>query len=186
MGIPQKALPVKLVIGLIANDPALFERAQKFLERRFGPIDQKSRIFAFNQTRYYQSEMGEGLQRVFLSFEKLIRAGGLPAVKIATNRLERRLAPLPSRRNINIDPGYISLAKWVLATTKNHSHRLYIDKGIFEEITLVFCRGSFGPLESTYPDYRQESHIAFFNETRNIYKTQVEKIYGASQLHRCV
>jgi len=186
MGTPLRPLPVKLITGLIATDTELLKHARKLLERRFGRADRVSSVFTFDQTRYYEEEFGTDLRRVFLSFEKLIGADTLAAVKRWTNSLEIRLSRSPHKRTINIDPGYISLAKLVLATTKNHSHRIYIRQGIFEETTLVFRGHTFAPLAWTYPDYRQESHIAFFNETREDYKQRIEKIYGVSQLYRCV
>jgi len=34
---------------------------------------------------------------------------------------------------VNIDPGYISLGKLVLASTKDHAHRLYLGEGVYGE-----------------------------------------------------
>ncbi|QAT16895.1 hypothetical protein BU251_03680 [Candidatus Velamenicoccus archaeovorus] len=186
MGTPLRSLPAKLITGLIAKDTERLECARKFLERRFGRADRTSAVFAFDQTHYYERELGEGLRRQFLSFERLIAADTLAAIKQWTNSLEIRPFRGAQKRTVNIDPGYISLAKLVLATTKNHSHRIYLRQGIFEEVTLVFRGHTFAPLEWTYPDYRQESHIAFFNEVRKTYKQQIEKKYGVSQLYRCV
>ncbi len=186
MGAPLRPLPTKLVIGLITTDTKRLEHARRLLERRFGRVDMASPVFAFNQTHYYEDELGRDLWRIFLCFEKLIAADTLAAIKQWTNGLEIRLSDRFKKRTVNIDPGYISLAKLVLATTKNHSHRIYNRRGIFEEVTLVFRGHSFAPLDWTYPDYRQESHIAFFNKVREAYKQRIEKIYGVSQLYRCV
>lgn len=186
MGIPLKPLPVKLIVGLITHDIELLQRTRKLLEKCFGHADAVSPLFAFNLTHYYEEELGKDLKRVFLGFEKPVVADALGDVKRWTNSLEIRLSRGPKKRTVNIDPGYISLAKLVLATTKNHSHRIYIRQGIFEEVTLVFRGHTFAPLNWTYPDYRQESHIAFFNQIRETYKQRIEKIYGVSQLYRCV
>jgi hypothetical protein len=83
---------------------------------------------------------------------------------------------LGSRRRINLDPGYVDLSKLVLATTKNHQHRLYLGQGVYGEVTLRFTRKSFRPWEWTYPDYRSEHYVQFFNEVRNTYLEQLRKL----------
>ncbi len=186
MGKTAKPLPVKLIAGLIANDPVLFTSAKKILTKLFGKIDSESAIFDFNKTDYYEKEMGKDLKRLFLSFEGLMPAGRLVRCKLLTNAIEKKLSRGLKNRAINIDPGYVSLSKLILATTKNFAHRIYAGGGIFEEITLSFKDSTFQPGEWTYPDYRSADHIAFFNEIRKKYYLQIEKKYGLSQLYRCV
>jgi hypothetical protein len=177
-------LPAKQISGLIWNDDAVLERALKALARAFGPIDARGPVLPFDATDYYAEEMGPGLKRTFVSFQRLIRTEALPAVKIRTNVLERRLA-LGGRRRINIDPGYLSQAKMVLATTKNYCHRLYLGHGIFGEVTLIFRNGSFEPLAHTYPDIRRPAAVAFFNAARRVYTSQITSAYGRTALSRC-
>ncbi|MBI5756814.1 MAG: DUF4416 family protein [Nitrospirae bacterium] len=69
-------------------------------------------------------------------------------------------------RPVNIDPGYITLAKVVLASTKDYSHRVYIGKGIYAEVTLSYENKTFRPFSYTYPDYRSDEYIALFNMAR--------------------
>jgi hypothetical protein len=186
MGTPHQLLPVKLIIGLIFRDQGIFEKTAYLLRRSYGKTDYESPSFAFDKTSYYQKEMGEALQRKFLSFGRLIFPEKLPDIKIATNALEKKLRAPSGKRTINIDPGYISLSKLVLATTKSFTHRLYIRRGIFEEVTLFFKDNCFEPGRWTYPDYRSDSHIGFFNGVRRIYLDQITKTYGPSELCRCV
>lgn len=186
MGNTLRPLPVKLIIGLIAHDDGLFDKTQKALTRKFGPADLVSPLYDFDSTDYYEKEMGKGLKRKFLSFQGLIAPERLAGIKRYTNSLENRLSRNRGRRDINIDPGYVSLSKLVLATTKSFVHRIYIGRGIFEEITLYFKEGSFAAGPWTYPDFRQQTHIAFFNGIRNTYYGQLEAAYGLSQLYRCV
>jgi hypothetical protein len=108
--------------------------------------------------------------RQFLSFEKLIDPGRLAKIKLRTNKLEQKLAkvlsvPLP--RPANLDPGTIEPSKLVLATTKNYSHRIYIGRKMFAEVTLIFDKGHWRPLDHTYPDYRQQCYFDFFDKVRN-------------------
>lgn len=186
MGKTFKPLEAKLIVGLISNDAALFEKVSKILSHRFGKIDMISPLLEFNQTDYYEKELGTNLKRRFLSFERLIPASRLPKIKLYANALETQLAAAGNLRTINIDPGYVSLSKLVLATTKNFVHRIYVSDGIFEEITLIFKDRSFQPGALTYPDYRSEKHLEIFNAIREKYRQQIEKKYGPSQLYRCV
>ena len=73
-------------------------------------------------------------------------------------------------RKVNIDPGYITLSKLVLASTKDFSHRIYIGKGIYAETTLRYVNGTFGAIDTTYPDYQTQLAIEFFNSCREYLK----------------
>ncbi len=175
MGNVRKTRPAKLILGIISQETKFFDMARADMERRFGTVDCESEIFAFDQTGYYEKEMGTCLKRKFLSFKKLINADRIAGIKIFTNKLERitRESKL-SGRKINLDPGYITDAKLVLATTKDYYHRIYLGKGIFGEVTLSFKEGSFRDFPWTYPDYRKLGYINFFNEVRTIYLEQIK------------
>jgi hypothetical protein len=186
MGTPYQPLPVKLIIGFIYRDPVVFEKTRTILRRIHGDPDIESPKFSFDKTSYYEKEMGQELQRKFLSYKRLIPAEKLVAIKIATNALEKKLEQPRNHRAINIDPGYVTLSKLVLATTKNFAHRLYAGRGIFEEVTLFYKDNSFEPGRWTYPDFREKNHIGIFNDIRKHYLDQLTKTYGLSQLYRCV
>ena len=186
MGIPVRPLPVKLIVGMIAKDTALFGKLQDVLTKKFGRLDALSPVFEFNLTDYYLREFGTDLKRLFLSFERLISPESLTKIKQATNALEKRFSKKAGQRRVNLDPGYVTLSKLVLASTKNYGHRIYAGSGIFQEITLYFQDGTFRPGRWTYPDYRTQDHILFFNTVREKYRQQIEKKYGVSQLYRCV
>lgn len=142
------------------------------LEARFGPILLRSSDLPFTQTTYYEREMGTELMRTYLGFAPLRNMGDLAAMKHATNQLETHWA-VGDRRLVNIDPGYLDHAKVVLATTKDYSHRLYIGGGMYAEVTLQYRNKSYQPWEWTYPDYRQPVVLYFFNQLRDMYKTQL-------------
>ena len=98
--------------------------------------------------RYYEPTMGPGLRKQLWAFERHIDPAALPDIKHHTNDLELALAaesPRPEPRPINLDPGYLTLAKLVLATTKDQAHRLYLRDGIFAEVTLHFRDWGFQP-----------------------------------------
>ncbi len=174
MGLIQKVTPVKLIIGLIAKDEAFFLKTQKTLEKRFATIDFKSDCLNFNYTDYYKEELGASLKRQFLSFKKLINPANLYKIKLYTQRVEKFFSQA-GKRKINIDPGYLDLAKLVLATSKDFSHRIYLAKGIYAEITLIYKNGGFQHLDWTYPDYRTDSYKKIFDTIRHIYHKQINE-----------
>jgi hypothetical protein len=166
--IRKHNLRVKLITGLIYKDEAVFIKARNKLIRKFGKIDFEAGPIDFNYTDYYEAEMGRGLKRRFISFAKLIPICDLYCIKLFTNRLEEKLS-VAGLRTINIDPGYIDLAKLVLATTKDYAHRIFLQKGIFAEITLTYRKDTFSRNEWTYPDYCTKEYIDIFNQIRKLY-----------------
>ena len=174
MGKANQPAPVKLVVGMFSGNEALLGVARSHLEERFGPTDYQSHTLPFDHTDYYTPEFGPGLLREFTAFRDLIDPGALADVKLDTNALEQELAQFGKRR-INLDPGYVSLSKLVLATTKDHGHRVYLDKGIYAEITLRFKDKRFRPWEWTYPDYRTPEYLRIVEEIRGIYAAQLRQ-----------
>jgi hypothetical protein len=138
------------------------------LEEIFSPIALCSAQFNFDRfTDYYQPEMGVGLFKLITGFQNLIAPEELPDLKTKTNRLEEKYLS-KDRRTLNLDPGYLTPAKVVLATTKDYSHRLYLGKGIFGDLHLQYHNKSYQPASWTYPDYKQEAIIEFFNRFRGL------------------
>ena len=172
MGTAREPAPVKLIASLLTGDLDLLPQVRVALADAFGPIDQESEILLFDHTDYYAAELGPALRRQFVTFERLISPDDLPAVKRQTNELEQELAQ-EGRRRVNIDPGYVSLSKLVLATTKDHAHRLYLGQGIYGEVTLAYQQGRFRPWPWTYADYASDHYCSFFMEIRKRYKAQI-------------
>jgi len=174
MGEVKKHPPVKLIMGMIACDEVLFQPTESLLSQKFGAIDFQSQIIPFNYTTYYIKEMGSGLLRKFVSFQKLIHVEELPSIKLLTNELEKEfLFPNTNQRKINLDPGYVTAAKLILASTKDNIHRIYLKDGIYAETTLRVEDKSFRPWQWTYPYYRSDEYIQIFNEIRQIYLAQL-------------
>lgn len=176
MGIPTPPPPVKLLVALLAADPALFAAAASQLEQSYGSIDLESEVFPWNTTDYYRAEMGENLWRKFVGFRRLISPGDLVRIKLETNTLEVSLssAASPSApRRVNLDPGYLDATKLVLASTKNQAHRIYLAQGIYAEVTLLFHHGTFHPFVYTYADYRWPETHGFLRQARLRYLKQL-------------
>ena len=183
MGKAKKPLPVKLIMPMFSRHDDLFQEAAEILSERFGPTDYVSSRLPFDHTTYYEEEMGQHLERQFLAFEQLIDPGSIASIKTLTNKLEKQWSENGGRM-INLDPGYIAPSKLVLATTKNHGHRIYLEQGIYGEVTLMYRDGDFRPLPWTYPDYRTEGYREIMRAIREIYMAQLKKLRSAGQITR--
>ena len=172
MGEARDPQPVKAFVGLLTARLSLLPEVEELLRERLGPIDVESETVDFDCTRYYEKEMGPGLKRRFLGFDRLVDPAALVEMKLLTNEFERALSE-EGRRPVNLDPGYLSAARVVLASTKDHAHRLYLGKGIYGEITLVYQDRGFQALPWTYPDYRSEPYQEFFRRLRRAYLAQI-------------
>ncbi|MGE4384506.1 MAG: DUF4416 family protein [Endomicrobiaceae bacterium] len=153
MGQINQVHPAKFFFGLIFNSSVNIEEVYRSLEAEFNnEIDIKSEIIDFSFTRYYNPEMGENLKRQWISFESLLSPDRLAGIKVNTNNLEASISK-NENRIINIDPGYITPANVILASTKDFSHRIYLSEGIYAEVTTIYKKGGFVKLPWTYPDY---------------------------------
>lgn len=168
MSHPQAPQPAKLVIGVFLKDKSLLQQAAESLQAAFGSIDMVSPWFAFDYTNYYVPEMGRPLFRRMLVFKTLIQQEALASIKCSTNDLEMRFA-VDGKRRINIDPGYLLHERFVLATGKNYTHRIYIGQGIYADLTLLFQKGEFQTLPWTYPDYAAAEMLDFLSRVRQKY-----------------
>lgn len=181
MARPRAPQPVKLICGLLGADLGLLRRARQLLTRRFGPADLESDIWPFARTDYYQEEMGPDLKRLFLSFDGLTPPDALAGIKLETNAIEAQIAEqcsgLGFARPVNLDPGYVDLAKLVLATTKDRSHRIYIGQQMYAEVTLHFVEGRWQTWPWTYPDYRQAHYHEFFRRVRERLREQRRRLH---------
>ena len=79
-------------------------------------------------------------------------------------------------RKINIDPGYMTLAKVVLASRKNYSHRIYLGRGVFAEVELFYKDGIFNAMPYTYPDYRDDAFLRIFAAARSLLKKNISRV----------
>lgn len=175
MSIPKKPDDVKAIASVFSSHQELIDSAIDDMVSFLGNTDWISPVIPFDRTRYYEREMGWPLYRRFASFERLISPEALVDIKLKTNELEMRYSE-GGKRRVNIDPGYICLERLILATGKNYTHRVYISKGIYADLTLIFKKGTFQPLKWTYPDYAESEIIGYFNELRERYKKQLRGI----------
>jgi len=169
MGETRPPQPATLIVGMLSAFPELFDVAEEILAREFGPVARRSETFDFNFTHYYGSEMGEGIKRKFLAFERMIEPDEIAAIKDRTNHIEQDITskyPRGVGRSVNLDPGYIDAGKLVLATVKDQAHRLYLHDGIYGEVTLYWKHGRWEAWPWTYADYRSEGYQRFLAQVR--------------------
>jgi len=175
MSTPLPPKPAKLVIGLFLAQKALFDAVTRRLQDCFGPVDLVSGWLPFDYTDYYAPEMGSPLFRRMLAFGGLIEQNRLAHAKTLTNAIEGQYA-VEHRRRVNLDPGYLLLERFVLATGKNYTHRIYQDDGIYADLTLIYQSGAFHPLPWTYPDYQDPRLIEFLKKVRNKYSRDLKQV----------
>jgi len=168
MSVPQSPKPAKLVIGIFGKNKKLIERLALDLSSQFGPLDLVSSWMDFSYTNYYKPEMGSPLARRMFAFKQLIEQGVLAEIKIATNKIEQTYSTA-GKRQVNVDPGYLLHERFVLASGKNFSHRIYIGLGVYADLTLIYQKGSFQKLPWTYPDYADQAMICFLEAVRRKY-----------------
>jgi hypothetical protein len=178
VGKPRIPVNVKYFCAITFSDIVLYEKTNKYLEDRFGKIEIISAIYDFKFTKYYFLEMGGNLKKQLLSFEKLCPPDDLPSFKLVTNDIEDRFT-VDEKRKINLDPGYLSAGKVVLATTKNFDHRIYLGKGIYGDVQLRYRGNKFHTNSWTYPDYRDMKVIEFLARLRKVYMKEFQKLNKA-------
>lgn len=168
MSVPGEPDPAKLVVGVFTGRKDLFAPVVRDLVARFGEVDLVSRWLAFDFTSYYTAEFGSPLFRRMVSFQDHVNQEDLAGIKLFTNQLESKCGR-DGKRQINIDPGYLLRERFVLATGKNFSHRIYIGRGIYADLTLQYYHKAFQTLPWTYPDYADEVTQSFLLQVRNRY-----------------
>jgi len=169
MGDVIRQRPVLLIAAVFSRHPAALQWARERFATAWRGIALESDCFEHRETTYYEKSMGADLQKQFFAGEQLIDPGQLPELKLQSNRWEEEYRDGQQHgeaRPLNIDPGYLTEAKLVLASTKDRDHRLYLSQGIFAEVTLHFARGVWQTRPWTYPDYQRADYHAFFTRCR--------------------
>ncbi|HEY7714343.1 MAG TPA: DUF4416 family protein [Candidatus Binatia bacterium] len=177
MGIPREPKAAKYFVALLSSDADLVNSVENDLSRVFSEIDSRSVVLPWIVSTFYEKEMGAALWRQFFSFATVQSPGRLAELKLQTQQIEDRYRSRRTYgRRVNLDPGYLDAFKVVLASTKNASQRVYLQSGIYAEVTLLYHHGGFHRLEYTYADYVWPETIAFFTQLRARYLTQLRQL----------
>jgi len=162
--------PALLILAAFSRHSAALDWARQTGEEAWGPVALQSERFEHRETNYYDATMGKDLLKAFFAFETPFDPADLAACKETSNQWERdyqQLGRHSEPRPLNLDPGYLTEAKLVLATTKDRDHRVYLHSGIYAEVTLHFQRGAWLARPWTYPDYQRADYHAFFLRCRD-------------------
>ncbi len=178
MGRTKPAEPVILTFALLYNNEEYRANALELIEKNFGKIAQTSQTSSFNYSRYYEKEIGPNLTRQYFAIAGTFYQGDIAQAKITANQIEDFLADESGRRRVNIDPGYVTIAKLIVPTTKDATYRVYIRDGIYAQPMLYFLGNTFVPWEWTYNDYTQPEAIEFFNRVRARAKAEFDESIG--------
>lgn len=175
MSTPAIPQPAKTFLSVLsARWDEFWPDLRPRLETLLGPIDYESELIPFTQTSYYDAELGAPIFRRILSFAPPLAMDRLAEVKLATNALELEWT-VAERRLFNLDPGYITQERLVLATGKNFSHRVYVGQGIWADLTLIFHKGDWCDLPWTFPDYATPEIKAHLSRIRDRYKASLQR-----------
>lgn len=178
MGDVTSPAPTLLLLAVSSRYAEALDWTERRANGGWGRIALASPAFEFRETDYYRATMGDDLLKQFLIFEPTFDPGRLAEIKLQSNDWEAEYATLsrhPEPRPLNLDPGYLTLAKLVLASTKDHAHRIYLGRGIYAEITLGYRHGAWRPREWTYPDYQRADFQAFFDRARGLLAARLKE-----------
>ena len=178
MGQPTLHSPAILLLAAFSRYDEALQWAKQRAEAHWGAIELESQRFDFAETQYYDNTMGPGLKKVFFAFPRPFDPADLVDVKQLTNAWEDEytaLARHPEQRPLNLDPGYITLGKLILASTKDFAHRIYLNRGIYAEVTLYYKHQHWQHHDCTFADYRREDYQRFFTLCRETLHRRLRK-----------
>lgn len=157
-----------LLFAILWNENKLdnLQKVLEILEKKFGKVIKKTPDFSLSYSSYYEKEMGQGLKKSFFLMDYLIDKEESVSLKHYCMTLEDDFRE-KGGRTVNIDPVYLDEYQVVALSHKYKGSRIYISKGVYGEMELLYHHGSFQPLLWTYLDYKE--NIPFFNEARKYF-----------------
>lgn len=161
----------KILFAVIYKEQNDFDKLKKILVKKFGKPLSESNEYSFSGfSDYYEPEMGSGLKRKLIVFEKRnIDAGFLIKLKLFALKLEKKFAMKGccwKKRKINIDPGFLTKEKFVLLSFKKKPRKIYLGRGVWADLLLVAKGKSWEVLPWTFPEFRDEKVQAFLSLVR--------------------
>ena len=166
---------VKQVAAILYQDKADYEAVAADLSKIYSTIDYEGEFFPFVETDYYESEMGKGLHRGMISFQKLVHPQQLAASKTKAREFEDTLRENGNRR-INVDIGYMDMFKVVLASFKGRSNKIYLSDGVWADMIMYFEEGDYKTFMWGFPDFKSGIYNKDLINIRNLYKTQLRDL----------
>ena len=166
---------VKRITGILfpSENHELLAWSIDRLSEIWGVPEIRSKPVPFDKTDYYH-EIDPNLSRVFLSFPGLVNPEGLADWKHQAIAIEAQ-SRQPVRA-VNIDPGYVDGARLVLASTKDHAHRIYLRDGIFAEVTMRYRFRNWTSFDYTFPDFASGVYDEFLCGVRKMWLMEAKNV----------
>lgn len=169
MGIAKQHPRCMQFIAAFSRHESALDWLWNRVAAELSPIAMISPAFPFTESSYYRASMGDELKKQFAVLSGWYDPAELASHKLMSHVWESdfaRIIPLDVERPLNIDPGYMSMTKLVLGSTKNREHRIYLRDGIYAEVTLAFRNQQWQHFSWTYPDYQRDDFRVFFHRAR--------------------
>lgn len=191
MGLVKQPPPSVRFAAVFSHSPEVLARVWPRLEAAWGPLAVLGTAFHFVESEYYLKTMCPGTTQLFKQlavFAEPYDPGHLSQDKLQSNRWEEEwgeewgwgeslvdsgVVADRSLRLVNIDPGYMSMTKLVLASTKNREHRLYLQSGIYAEVTLAYRDQRWQAFPWTYADYQRPDVLEYLARAREWFTRKV-------------
>jgi len=162
---------VRPLVAVLTSHTELLDEIVSILTAHLGHADFIGPWHPFIHTHYYEPEMGGGLKRCIVSFEKVVSAGKLPEIKARTREIEDKYR-VDGKRTVNLDPGYVDLHKVVLGSGKGGGHMIFVGQGVSVDMLLWFNKG-WQPLPWAYPDFKDGTYFKELEDIRSKLKDQI-------------
>ncbi len=172
---PKNADPVKLFVAILWAQPASLKQACEILQSLWGDVDFTGADHPFDVTNYYESEMGNDLNRRLVSFLSLVPPDCLVSAKHRCNEIEDQLAGEKGRL-VNLDIGYLDHNKIVLASFKSAGQKIYLGNGVWADLIGRYRQGRYCSFEWTFPDFRDGRYDQELGQIRQIYLNQLREL----------
>lgn len=169
---PVLVQPVKLFVAVLWSDEHLLQNALSQLCEKWGEMDYSGPDHPFDITDYYEPEMGKGLKRRIISFDRLVTPESIREAKLFCNEIEEN-SKSNFGRQVNLDIGYLDHNKVVLASAKAAGQKIYLGDGIYADLVARYAQGKYRPFEWTFLDFRDGRYDSELVEIRSKYLTQL-------------
>ncbi len=173
--------PVVRFCAVISRHAEAIQWAIDRLAASWGGIAMRADAVSFDAHGFYAETMGDELRQVLVMLDGFVDPGGLADWKHLTMDWEREYAAASEHaepRPLNLDPGYVTQAKMVLATIKDRDHRIYLTRGMFAEVTLNYVGKRWVHHRWTYPSYRSDEVAQFSQACRDRLRNHLQAIDG--------
>ena len=158
------------VVSILTREQSLIGEVTNNIEDLLGKTGLKSEFFTFDHTDYYEKEMGNNLNRLWLCFNNLSIPEKLVEIKLKVFEIEKKFSD-SNGRIVNLDPGYLDLHRLVLASFKEAGDKIYLSEGIWAHIVLRYFKKEFYAPEHSFSDFKENIFNPFFKKARLYYRS---------------